>query len=144
MTERAKLLAELRERATELAVAGRAAFPAMCGTMSSSDNPERVPVGLYSEESTIKHTAGAFLRMLDAFEGFEVYRPSNGTEGESFMCRWCQRCAKDNLDPDTGDGGCDIIVYTMAFDENSPEYPRAWRYGEDGQPMCVEFQERGE
>lgn len=136
-----ELLAALRKRANELAPAGRNAFPGMCGTMSTNGEPWQ-PSGLYDEERTLQKTAAIFRRMLDAAEGIEVYRPSNGSEGEDFMCRWCERCAKDNLNEDTGEGGCEIIAYTMALDQDDEDYPRAWRFGPDGQPMCVEFEER--
>lgn len=139
---RAELIAELRQKAAELAPAGRNAFPAICGTMSSSDDPVTRPAGLYSDESTLRCVTGVMQRMLDAFEGFEIFTPSNGTEGEIFMSRWCARCARDDFDPETGEGGCPIIAYTMALREEDPDYPRDWRIGEDSQPMCVSFEAR--
>lgn len=64
------------------------------------------------------------------------YQPTNGTEAEFFMSSWCYRCAL--LDDDEGDG-CRIVAMTMAFSIGDPEYPREWRYGEDGEPMCTAF-----
>lgn len=69
------------------------------------------------------------------------YRPSNGFEGELFMSKWCALCAKDNLDPVTLEGeGCEIIADTMCLDEDDPDYPKAWQYAENGQPICTEFE----
>lgn len=132
-------LTELRRRAEELAPAGRNAFPGICGLLSTNGAPW-VPAGLYSEEATLKCVRGVFLRMLDAVEGIEAYQPSNGTEGEIFMSRWCHRCAKDSLDPDTGDGGCEIISDNMCFDVSDEEYRREWRCGPDGAPICTAFE----
>jgi hypothetical protein len=69
----------------------------------------------------------------------EPYQPSNGFEGELFMRDWCARCSRDAFDPDTGDGGCDIIANTMALKVSDPDYPREWQYGADGQPICTAF-----
>lgn len=71
----------------------------------------------------------------------EAYQPSNGDEGERFMGMWCAHCTKDDLDVDTGEGGCPIIAYTMALDIGDPDYPKEWTYGPDGQPVCTAFDE---
>lgn len=70
----------------------------------------------------------------------EPYQPSNGTEGEIFMAAYCNRCKHDNLDPDTYEGGCEIIVRTMAFSPGDDDYPKEWCYGPDGQPVCTAFE----
>lgn len=72
----------------------------------------------------------------------EPYQPSNGDEGEQFMGMWCHNCTKDNLDDDTGEGGCSIIAYTMALKVDDPDYPKEWVYGPEGQPLCTAFDER--
>lgn len=138
MSETPITIADLRKRVEELAPAGRNAFPAICG-LSSLNGGSWEPAGIYSEDSTLKAIREVFLRMLDAAEGIEAYRPSNGTEGEMFMSRWCARCAKDNLNPDTGEGGCEIIANAFAFDIADAEYPREWRYV-DGEPVCAAFE----
>lgn len=72
----------------------------------------------------------------------EAYRPSNGDEGEWFMSKWCERCTRDaanRADPDSGEG-CRIIVYTMAYDVDEPEYPKEWVI-KDGAPCCTAFDE---
>lgn len=80
----------------------------------------------------------------------ELYRPSNGTEGDAFLAAWCCRCGRDKAmregcGIDECDDGerCDIIADTMIFNIDDPEYPRAWCYGPDGQPMCAAFVEPG-
>lgn len=70
----------------------------------------------------------------------ELYRPSNGTEGEGFMSRWCGRCERDaafRRDPDRHDG-CRIAADAMAYDVTDPEYPREWIRTESG-PRCTAF-----
>lgn len=64
------------------------------------------------------------------------YQPSNGTEGEMFMERWCHRCMKDeNQD-------CDIIARTFVYDVKDPDYPKEWRWNGKGQPECTAFEEK--
>jgi hypothetical protein len=63
----------------------------------------------------------------------QPYRPSNGDEGEGFMCDWCYRCAKDR-----GRRQCDILTRSMAFDITDLEYPTEWIEEEDG-PRCTAF-----
>lgn len=64
------------------------------------------------------------------------YRPSNGTEGESFIGRWCARCTKDaNQD-------CEILGATMMFDVDDDEYPAEWQYGRNGHPKCTAFESK--
>lgn len=65
------------------------------------------------------------------------YRPSNGTEGECFMGKFCERCRRDiNQD-------CPIIAATMAFDISDPEYPGEWVEDESG-PRCTAFEPIGD
>ena len=62
-----------------------------------------------------------------------LYRPSNGSEGEWFMSRWCDRCVKDSEAKP-----CRILGRTMAFDTRDKEYPGEWI--EDGNgPKCTAF-----
>lgn len=69
----------------------------------------------------------------------ELYQPSNGTEGEIFMSRFCYKCRHDNFDHDTCEGGCGILLRTMVFSISDDEYPREWIIGTDGQPTCSAF-----
>ena len=61
------------------------------------------------------------------------YRPSNGTEGDFFICVFCDRCKKS-----AGDN-CPILWATLINDVEDPGYPSEWQYGEDGQPLCTQF-----
>lgn len=56
------------------------------------------------------------------------YRPSNGTEGESFMSRWCYRCIKEN--------NCTILTGALFGKQ-----PKQWRRGSGG-PLCTSFQDQ--
>jgi hypothetical protein len=69
----------------------------------------------------------------------ELYRPSNATEGDSFMSSHCYQCKHD--DCGIGEKVCDIIGNTMVYDIRDPEYPTEWRYGIDGMPTCTRFEE---
>lgn len=63
------------------------------------------------------------------------YRPSNGTEGESFMERYCYRCKHESPQ-----APCPIIGNTMAHDVDDEQYPTEWIYGADGKPTCTKFE----
>ena len=77
----------------------------------------------------------------------EPYRPCNGSEGEYFHAMWCEECEHDkvmNGSATTEDADQDAVLYcdilSRSFrDEPLPE----WRYGNDGQPMCVKFAPMG-
>lgn len=66
----------------------------------------------------------------------ESYRPSNGSEGEYFMGRFCYRCSKAGDD----ELGCDIVMNTMCFSVDDEEYPREWIYDTEGKPTCTAFE----
>jgi hypothetical protein len=65
------------------------------------------------------------------------YRPSNGTEGEIFMEKWCERCMLD-----TEDNPCEILTCALCFDIDESDYPKEWRYDYAGRPMCTAFVEK--
>jgi len=72
----------------------------------------------------------------------EKYRPSNGTEGEIFMERWCADCQKDaahRADPDRA-AGCPIFGSVLMYSRDDDLYPTELQYGEDGQPRCTAFE----
>ena len=68
-----------------------------------------------------------------------------------FFEEWCSNCARDRYmngqaDPDYIDDErdyCPIIAKTFAYDVTDDEYPKEWRYGDDGVPMCTAFVEVG-
>ncbi len=67
----------------------------------------------------------------------ELYRPSNGSEGEWFMSQWCDRCVKD-----TPSRPCRILGRTMVFDTRDKEYPHEWVHDAGqwpGNPRCTAF-----
>jgi len=56
-------------------------------------------------------------------EDADVYRPSNGTEGELFSARMCGDCRHD----EANGGDCDRVLRSMTYDVGHPAYPREWR-----------------
>ena len=73
------------------------------------------------------------------------YRPSNGTEGEIFMEKWCYRCRRDQKFQETHDGndGCPIILAAMIHDRAQPKYPMEWVSDDDVglvNPRCTAFE----
>lgn len=64
------------------------------------------------------------------------YRPSNGSEGDWFMSKWCRRCVKDSAAMP-----CGIIARSMALDIGEKGYPREWVEDGDG-PRCTAFSDR--
>jgi hypothetical protein len=91
--------------------------------------------------------------MLPAWEAgqrFEKYRPSNGTEGDGFISKWCGKCARDkslseDVDFDECEEGecCDIVTMTFMYGVNDPKYPKEWICGKNG-PCCMAFVPKGE
>jgi hypothetical protein len=63
------------------------------------------------------------------------FRPANGTEGQIFLENWCERCSKDNFPEEPV---CPIIIKTMAYEIDDPEYPKEWQLTEDGVPFCAD------
>lgn len=51
------------------------------------------------------------------------YRPANGTEGEMFMSKWCACCERNRAYLEDGEEPCDIILRSVAYDADNPEYP---------------------
>jgi hypothetical protein len=72
----------------------------------------------------------------------ELFQPSNGTHGDIFMSEFCYRCAKFPHDSDAKNQ-CQIVLATMAYDIDDPEYPNQWRYVDD-KPTCTAFKSREE
>jgi hypothetical protein len=75
------------------------------------------------------------------------YRPSNGTEGDSFISHFCCNCARsDHNQPqsdDDADVGCEILGDTFMLDVDDPAYPPQWIEDESG-PRCTAFIQNGE
>ena len=71
------------------------------------------------------------------------YQPSNGTEGEAFMERFCYRCKHDaEFQQDETREGCQLIVASMAYNPGDDGYPPEW-IADDGaglkNPRCTAF-----
>lgn len=70
------------------------------------------------------------------------YRPSNGTEGDSFYARWCQHCERERAYRESGyddsDLACPIVTRAMALKITNPDYPREW-ISDDTGPRCTAF-----
>jgi len=61
------------------------------------------------------------------------YRPSNGSEGEWFLGRFCHRCVKDSEGKP-----CSILGRTFTYNETDKRYPKEWIEDADG-PRCTAF-----
>lgn len=69
------------------------------------------------------------------------YRPCNGTAGELFMARFCNRCRLNERDD------CDILSKSFCFDVGEPLYPVEWVRDSvedvyDRTARCTAFQDR--
>ena len=68
------------------------------------------------------------------------YMPSNGSEGDFFIEKWCMNCACDNqyqsdvIIVQHGSVQCSIIDDSMLGN-----HVDQWRYGDDDKPMCTGF-----
>lgn len=69
----------------------------------------------------------------------ELYRPSNGTEGEDFQDRFCRQCIHDREFRLTDANGCEILFRALCFGTKDDDYPTEWQYGWDGKPTCSAF-----
>lgn len=71
------------------------------------------------------------------------YRPSNGTEGEGFMERFCERCERDRRWRLEERDPCPILSDTMLYGVEDPAYPKEWVVDDDGHtnPRCTAFEE---
>lgn len=70
------------------------------------------------------------------------YRPSNGTEADCFMARFCEKCSRANMDDDSPEPPCIILGRALGYSIGDPEYPDEWQYKEvaDGYtPVCTAF-----
>ena len=70
------------------------------------------------------------------------YRPSNGTEGDMFMERFCFNCVHDGYTEETPEAGCELIIRSMAYKTSDPDYPKEWVFDENGVPKCTRFERR--
>lgn len=69
------------------------------------------------------------------------FRPSNGTQGASFIGHFCANCERDRNED------CPILAATFALDVDDPDYPKEWvEHEENGkvEAECTAFVEKGE
>jgi len=66
------------------------------------------------------------------------YRPANGTEGDIFKKRFCDKCIHENCDEGVY---CEILTDAECFQVNDFEYPKEWVHDENGCPTCTKFEE---
>jgi hypothetical protein len=72
------------------------------------------------------------------------YRPSNGTEGDCFMAKWCAKCKRDQARREDEDAdGCDIVTLVYALNIGDAEYPKEWRQDGPEGPRCTAFEQVG-
>jgi len=67
------------------------------------------------------------------------YRPSNGTEGDSFIEEWCERCQHEDVENEIL---CPILTATYAYYVDDPNYPGQWCYDANGRPVCPSYKEK--
>lgn len=70
----------------------------------------------------------------------KLYQPSNGTEGMIFTSYYCDRCTFDDGVSQYGDEkACTLLLNSMMYGTDDPEYPQEWIEDEDGNGTCTKF-----
>jgi hypothetical protein len=69
------------------------------------------------------------------------FRPTNADQGLSFEAGYCLNCRKYRVSKQD-DYYCRILLYTLVFNVDDPEYPSHWIYQEDGSPTCTAFDDK--
>lgn len=59
----------------------------------------------------------------------QPYYPSNATEGDIFIARYCQHCRR-------GFRNCDILLSSFAGED-----AKEWRFNAEGVPICKAFED---
>jgi len=68
------------------------------------------------------------------------YQPSNGSEGDWFIEKYCMNCV--NCDPDpSGKKQCEILLRSFCLDVNDSDYPKEWIFDKDQKPICTAHQQ---
>jgi|ERR1700748_274899 len=70
---------------------------------------------------------------------FQKYRPSNWSEGDWFINKWCRNCIHGKYEHThkSEDPPCKILSYSIVYELNDKEYPSEWVFGDDGKPKCT-------
>lgn len=66
----------------------------------------------------------------------QKWRPSNGCEGDFFMCNVCASCSRGPA------SGCDLALAALVHDITADDYPSEWQIGHDGLPTCTAWEPR--
>lgn len=61
------------------------------------------------------------------------YKPADVNEWRQFASAWCKNCRQPQVSV------CATFYFAAALDAADAEYPRAFRFGEDG-PECANFE----
>lgn len=69
------------------------------------------------------------------------YRPSNGSEGECFIGKFCENCIHEKFihTQNMDDKKCNILTHSMCFGTDDAEYPKEWMYDENDRPTCTNY-----
>ena len=69
------------------------------------------------------------------------YRPSNGTEGDCFMSRFCYHCLHEQylITGKDEDKKCNILSSSMIYGIDEDGYPSEWTYDREGKPTCLNY-----
>ncbi|MFA6309819.1 MAG: hypothetical protein WC677_08860 [Clostridia bacterium] len=71
----------------------------------------------------------------------DKYRPSNGTEGEIFMCNFCYHCINEKWvhEQIDGDKKCELLNKMILLDADDKDYPEELTYDEKGFAICKSY-----
>ena len=68
------------------------------------------------------------------------YQPSNGSEGDMFISKFCMKCIHNDPHID-GFKNCNILSETMMYHVTDDEYPSEWTFDDRGKPTCTQWRE---
>ena len=69
------------------------------------------------------------------------YRPTSGSEAESFQHAFCDKCIHDrSFRTGNSDKGCSILLHAWIYTVEDKGYPNEWIYDENGRPTCTSFE----
>lgn len=78
---------------------------------------------------------------VDAGRELRLYRPGNGSEGDWFKGKFCDRCVHDREWREHERNPCQILNATLCLHTDEEGYPAEWRYDENDRPTCTAFKE---
>ena len=71
----------------------------------------------------------------------KLYRPSNGSEGDWFINKYCNNCIHGKYEHtgDIQDKPCDILSSSFCYGIEDEKYPKEWQYDENNKPCCTNY-----